>query len=67
MVKDYGRLYAGAYARAEYVKSVRAMIDALQQRHGVRGRASKLPVRARTGEKADAPQEQSAFQWPDDE
>src|SRR3954452_664174 len=35
MVEKYGRLYAGAYASADYVKSVRGMIDVLQERHGL--------------------------------
>ena len=34
MVEGYHRLYAGAYARAEYVTSVRGMIAMLQARHG---------------------------------
>ena len=34
MVEGYNRLYAGAYARSEYVASVRGMIALLQARHG---------------------------------
>jgi len=80
MVAGYNKLYAGAYAKADYVKSVRAMIDALQQRHDVRRRpsnssgrpepvetgTSRLPP-PQTDEKAGAPSEQTAFKWPDDE
>jgi DNA repair photolyase len=34
MVEGYNRLYAGAYAKAEYVTSVRGMIAMLQARYG---------------------------------
>jgi DNA repair photolyase len=63
MVEDYRRLYAGAYAKAGYVKSVRAMIDALQQRHDV----GRRPTRLQKEGKADALPEQSAFKWPHDD
>jgi hypothetical protein len=68
MVTSYNRLYAGAYASADYVKAVRGMIDALQQRYEVRGRRPRNeesvpggPVDAVIEEKA-APQ-QAAFGW----
>ena len=69
MVEGYNKLYAGAYAKPDYVKSVRAMIDTLQQRHHVARRASKVPGQPdseaeRENEKA-AP-EQAAFGWLDD-
>jgi hypothetical protein len=77
MVEDYDRLYAGTYAKAGYVRSVRAMIDALQRRHDVGRRPSTSPgrpesvearpSRLQTDENADAPPEQSAFKWPDDD
>jgi DNA repair photolyase len=35
LVEGYNRLYAGAYARPDYVKAVRGMIDVLQQRYDV--------------------------------
>jgi len=41
LVASYNRLYAGAYAKREYVQAVRAMIDVLQQRYDVRGRRSR--------------------------
>src|SRR3954453_8449462 len=41
MVAGYGRLYAGAYAPADYVKAVRGMIDTIQQRYDLRPRARK--------------------------
>ena len=68
MVTSYNRLYAGAYASADYVKTVRGMIDALQQRYEVRGRRHRnkesvadQPVDAAIEEKA-AP-EQAALGW----
>jgi DNA repair photolyase len=69
MVEGYNRLYAGAYAPAEYVKAVRSMIDAIQQRYDVRQRRSKIPSEAEgeesnvdeTSEKGAA--EQRAFDW----
>ena len=39
MVEGYGRLYAGAYAKPDYVNGVRAMISTLQERYDLRGRA----------------------------
>ena len=38
LVESYNRLYAGAYARTEYVKAVKGMIDVLQQRYDLRHR-----------------------------
>jgi DNA repair photolyase len=38
LVDSYDRLYAGAYAKRDYVTTVRGMIDVLQQRYEVRGR-----------------------------
>jgi DNA repair photolyase len=38
LVESYNRLYAGAYARTEYVKAVKGMIDLLQQRYDLRRR-----------------------------
>jgi hypothetical protein len=67
MVEGYNKLYAGAYAKADYVKSVRAVIDALQQRYDVRRRASRLPPQAEPDDDADAGPDQPAFSWVDDE
>lgn len=62
MVESYNRLYAGAYAPHDYVKSVRAMIDALQQQYDVRGR------RARSEESLpEEPADQEASRGQDDE
>src|SRR3954453_13825006 len=41
LVDSYSRLYAGAYAPGEYVKTVRGMIDVLQRRYDIRGRRSR--------------------------
>ncbi len=67
-VEGYKRLYAGAYAPAAYVKSVRAMIDVIQQRHDVRNRTrapATEPTLSRVGEQGDqtAAREQTAFEW----
>jgi DNA repair photolyase len=37
MVASYNRLYAGAYAKAEYVRDVKSMIEMFKQRHGMIG------------------------------
>jgi DNA repair photolyase len=66
MVEKYGRLYAGAYASADYVKSIRAVIDAVQERHGL-GKRRKGEKRgggqADPAENAKAAREQAAFNW----
>ena len=41
LVASYNRLYAGAYAKNEYVKTVKGMIDVLQQRYDLRRRRSR--------------------------
>jgi DNA repair photolyase len=38
LVDPYTRLYAGAYARSDYVTAVKGMIDVLQQRYDLRRR-----------------------------
>ena len=68
MVTSYNRLYAGAYASADYVKSVRGMIDTLQRRYEMRGRRHRneegVPDQAADAamEEKAAP-EQAAFGW----
>jgi DNA repair photolyase len=68
MLEKYGRLYAGAYASADYVKSIRAVIDAVQERHGL-GKRRKSDERgsdpADRAEKVKAAREQAAFEWHD--
>jgi len=63
MVPGYQRLYPGAYASPEYVGTLRALIDMLQERYEVNRRARSGP---RTEESADpepepADPEQGAF------
>ncbi len=64
MVESYNRLYAGAYAPAEYATAVRGMIDTLQEQHNVARRARRIP---RQAEEDDADEktegEQAAFEW----
>jgi DNA repair photolyase len=70
MVAGYNRLYAGAYARPEYVTAVRSMIGVMQDRYDVRQRREKAPAEPDGGEKdaeteaepAAAPR-QAAFHW----
>jgi len=68
LVDSYSRLYAGAYAPGEYVKTVRGMIDVLQRRYDIRGRRSRneesVPEEE-TPERYDerAAPEQAALSW----
>jgi DNA repair photolyase len=41
MTEGYQKLYAGAYASADFLNGVRGMISVLQQRHGLRRRESR--------------------------
>jgi DNA repair photolyase len=50
MAASYERLYPGAYASAEYVGAVRALIDMLQERYDVNRREPRMP---RTKQAAD--------------
>ena len=63
MVQGYGRLYAGAYAKPEYVTSLRQMITMLQDRHGLNRRTRQTPE-LESNKKAGA-SEQPAFEWQD--
>jgi DNA repair photolyase len=65
MVDGYQRLYPGAYAPASYVTAVRQVINALQERHDVRRRATQVapqPVAAGHGE---CESNQATFEWPE--
>lgn len=64
MTAGYGRLYAGAYAKPEYVEGVRAMISALQDRYDLRRRTRGGPADAPDPEEAPAPS-QPALTWDD--
>ena len=59
MVASYERLYAGAYASADYVRTVRALIDMLQGRYGVRPRTRKTEE----SKEETPPEPQTAFEW----
>lgn len=71
MVAGYNRLYAGAYARPEYVKAVRSMIGVLQERYDLRQRREKAPAEPEGGERDAGPEagavavppQQAAFRW----
>lgn len=66
LVERYGKLYAGAYAPADYVKNVRAVIDALQQQYGLQRRERAAGRGGQAGEAshhAKAAGEQAAFAW----
>ena len=60
MVEGYGRLYAGAYAKPDYVNGVRAMIATLQDRYDLRGRTRQTPA-----EQHDVPDDpsQRTLEW----
>ena len=60
MVEGYDRLYAGAYAKPEYIAGVRAMVAALQQKYDVAPRKTKgsAPVDA---EPLDQPHTQNSL------
>jgi DNA repair photolyase len=60
MVEGYGRLYAGAYAKPDYVNGVRAMIATLQDRYDLRRRTRQTP--AETQVEVDEPS-QSTLKW----
>ncbi|MEP6918122.1 MAG: radical SAM protein [Acidobacteriota bacterium] len=70
MVESYNRLYAGAYASADYVKAVRGMIDTLRERHELRPRRQRIeesvPQEPEDGEREEegaAAPEQGTFNW----
>jgi len=61
LVESYNRLYAGAYARTEYVKAVKGMIDVLQQRYDLRRRRPRSEESV-AHETEDAPEEMMKLQ-----
>ena len=63
MVEGYGRLYAGAYAPAAYVTTVREMIQSLQTRYEVAKRAMKVPESSEAEEVSSSDLEQGSFEW----
>ena len=67
LAASYNRLYAGAYAKSEYVKAVRGMIDVLQERYDVRRRRSRdeesVAQEGSTRDEERAAPEQAALSW----
>ena len=62
MVDGYERLYPGAYAKSDYVGSVRAMIGVLQARYELAGRTRRRGE-SDGNEAADPVREQPPFEW----
>jgi DNA repair photolyase len=62
MVQGYNRLYAGAYAKPEYVRGVRAMISVLQDRYRLRRRMQESSDATDDAEEP-AVLEQAGFDW----
>ena len=60
MVEGYDRLYAGAYARSDYVTSVRAMISVLQDRYDLNRRKRGAPQEVEAQGNAE---EQATLVW----
>jgi len=63
MVESYQRLYAGAYATPEYVGTVRALIDMLQERHRVHQRTKRVQKHEGPSSEEDDGPEQTEFRW----
>jgi hypothetical protein len=63
MVEGYSRLYAGAYARQDYVTGVRGMISVLQDRYDVERRARRVTGQTGTGEEIETAPEQAGLEW----
>jgi DNA repair photolyase len=63
MAEGYRRLYPGAYAAPEYVRTVRALIDMLQERHDLTRRTRKVPAPHAAEEPPQETPEQSQFAW----
>ena len=64
MVDSYQRLYAGAYAAKDYVKTVRGLIDVLRNKHQVNQGAFRVEEKEEAAPAdAPAPAEQSRFEW----
>jgi DNA repair photolyase len=63
LVEGYERLYAGAYAKRDYVTSVRAMIGLLQERYDLAGRRRRRADPASNQEMNEPVEEQAALDW----
>ena len=63
MVEKYERLYAGAYAKSDYVASVRGMIGFLQERHGLTGGRRRRDDPARQVDGSATALDQPELEW----
>ena len=65
LVEGYNRLYAGAYAKPDYISGVRAMISVLQDRYDLRRRTRGAPGETDNGGGAEMPVSpgQTTFDW----
>lgn len=63
MVEAYERLYAGAYATPEYVGTVRALIDMLQEKHELARRVKRVSLGHEAMEENLREPMQVGFEW----
>jgi DNA repair photolyase len=63
MVAGYDRLYAGAYAKSDYVTSVRGIIGLLQERYDLAGRKRRPAEPAPPEERSEPLMEQPPLEW----
>ena len=63
LVDGYERLYAGAYAKPDYVAAVRGMVTALQEKYDMSTRRWRKDEGDAEGPPASAPPEQSTFRF----
>jgi DNA repair photolyase len=63
MVAGYERLYVGAYAKSDYVTSVRGMIGLLQERYDLAGRTRRRADTAPKVESTEPVIEQQGLDW----
>jgi DNA repair photolyase len=64
-IEQYGRLYAGAYAPAEYITGIKGMIATLQKRYGLNPRQTRVESVQSDGEmqKKRGACEQTPLDW----
>jgi DNA repair photolyase len=68
LAERYGKLYAGAYAPAEYVSGVKGMIDTLQRRYDLKRRENRVRLVAQTDvDNERGTCEQVPLEWEPDE
>ena len=66
LVEGYNRLYAGAYANADYISGVRAMISVLQDRYDLQRRTRGGPGQTELTDSAAPSAQQQGFEWADE-